>query len=54
MCVKDNLGIGKPIYVDFYAPINESNPDLPLVYEDKSVPNCIKLLEQQRYDEFAN
>ena len=30
--VKAKIGLGKPIYVDFAAPINLENPDAPIVY----------------------
>lgn len=50
------FGIGKPIYVDFFAPLNESNDKTAaeeIKFDFKSMPEELELLEQGRVMDFC-
>ena len=34
-CIKSKIGIGEPIFINFYAPMDENNPDAEIDYEYK-------------------
>jgi hypothetical protein len=54
-CVKDKVGIGKPILVQFFAPLDESVPDYHTIdfSSFKKMPDDLQLLNSQLYQEFA-
>ena len=50
------FGIGKPIYVDFFAPLNETNDKTAaeeIKFDFKSMPEELELLEQGRVMDFC-
>jgi len=48
--VKDQLGIGKPMYLQFYAPLDERSDKQAakeIIYDHKSLPDDLQLLEKE-------
>lgn len=54
-CVKDDKGIGKPIFIDFYAPLNEQSPSSCIQYDSqmKAMSENLMLLELEKYEEYC-
>ena len=49
MCVQTNIksqiGIGYPIHIDFYAPLDITDPEKPIEYDFRSIGEDIHLIQ---------
>ena len=48
-CVKSKKGIGKPIKVIFYAPIDLQEPDAEIKYDFRAIGDDVELLMKDEY-----